>query len=60
MTPDIENHYAAARISLLDRDTQTTQEMMLYPITVVHLLQANASPFRSFRVDDNGQWAEVI
>ena len=60
MTKDVENNYAGARVSLLDRDAQTTQEMMLYPITVVHLLGSDAKPFRSFKVDDNGKWVEVL
>ena len=55
-----EQTYAGARISLLDRETQTIEEMMLYPITVVHLLGPDAEPARSFRVDDNGAWAEIV
>ena len=51
-----EQKYAAARISLLDRETQEIQVMMLYPITVVHLLGPGAQPFQSFKVDDGGAW----
>ncbi len=53
-----EQKYAGARISLLDRETKITEELMLYPITVVNLLGPDAQPIRSFRVDDSGEWVE--
>ena len=52
--------YAGARISLLNRESQDIEELMLYPITVVHLLGSDAKPLRSFRVDDNGAWVESV
>ena len=54
-----EQAYAGARATLLDRETQNTDELMLYPCTVVRLLGPDAQPVRTFRVDDNGEWVEI-
>ena len=57
-----EMNYASAVVSMLDRDSQTTRQAMMYPITRVELKHINGDAIvtsRVFVVDDSGHWVEA-
>ena len=60
-----EKPYSAAVVSMLDRDSQSENLYMFYPITRVELLapvtleNPDGLPRRVFRVADTGEWEEV-
>lgn len=53
-----DHAYAGAEISFLNRETQTIEKMMCYPITIINLLGPDAKPVRSFKVNTDGKWKE--
>ena len=48
--------YAAARITMLDRSDGSAKMLMLYPITEVVFLRADATEQFIVRVSENGDW----
>ena len=57
-----EAPYASATVHLLDRDTQTSEKAMVYPVTRVELMEIRGDALvtsRIFVVNDAGLWVEA-
>ena len=51
--------YAAAQVTLLDRDTEKESRFYCYPITEVILVSSDTKSSRRFVPDENGEWREI-
>ena len=51
--------YAAAQVTLLDRDTEKESGFYCYPITEVVLVSLDMKVSRRFVPDENGEWREM-
>lgn len=57
-----DSNYAAAIVALLDRDSNTIQKAMMYPITRIELQEFDGDAVKTTRVlvvDDSGHWVEA-